>query len=194
VNDGSTDKTPQILKKIKSSYARKNPKLKVLTHKNNLGKGAAIRTGLRQATGDFVIIQDADLEYNPKEYTKLLRKVSDKVAVYGSRLKNKNPHAYARTYLGNVLITAFCNVLFGTHLTDIYTCYKVLPINVAKNLDISSSGFEVEAEITAKLLKQKVRITEVPISYAPRKYEEGKKIKAKDALIGALTLLKIRLT
>ena len=192
VNDGSKDNTKQILQEIKSSHGQKKPSLYVLTHNKNRGKGAAIRTGLQKTKGDFVIIQDADLEYNPKEYKKLLKYTSEKVAVYGSRIKGNNPHAYARTYLGNVLITAFFNFLFGINLTDIYTCYKLLPVKIAKELNISSYGFEVEAEITAKLIKQKVEIIEVPISYKPRSYEKGKKIKAKDALAGALTLLRIR--
>lgn len=187
VDDGSTDNTRQVLQQTRDK------KIKILHHQKNSGKGAALRTGLEKVTGDFVIIQDADLEYNPKEYEKLLKESCEKVVVYGSRIKGDNPHAYTRTYLGNVLITTFCNLLFGTNLTDIYTCYKLMPVKIAKSLKIKSGGFEVEAEITAKLAKKGIKIIEIPISYKPRSYEQGKKIKTKDALIGAFTLLRIKL-
>lgn len=187
VDDGSTDNTAQLLKKMK------NNKITLLSHNKNQGKGAAIQTGLKRVTGDFVIIQDADLEYNPEEYERLLKRASEEVAVYGSRIKGKNPHAYTRTYLGNVLITTFCNLLFGTNLSDIYTCYKLMPVKIAKSLKMKSHGFEIEAEITAKLAERKIPIIEVPISYKPRSYEQGKKIKTRDALFGALTLLKVKL-
>ncbi len=186
VDDGSTDQTLRIL----DSFA--DPKIKVLKHQKNLGKGAAIQTGLKKARGKFIIFQDADLEYNPGEYKKLLKYTDGEQVVYGSRILNNNPHAYARTYLGNVLITQVANILFGINLTDSYTCYKLIPTKIAKSLGISSQGFEVEAEITAKLAKKRHKIIEVPISYKPRSYQQGKKIKAMDALKGTLTFLKIR--
>lgn len=193
VDDGSRDNTPEILKRAQSKL-RKNKRqtIKVVIHPQNKGKGAAIRTGITKVSGDFLIIQDADLEYNPEEFGELLKKASSKTVVYGSRILAKNPHAYIRTYLGNVFISAMHNLLFGDKLTDIYTCYKLLPSNIAKELKLQSNGFEIEAEITAKLAKNGIKIIEVPISYKPRSYEKGKKIKAKDALIGAYTLLKIK--
>lgn len=186
VDDGSSDKTWEVLQKIK------NPKIKRIKHQVNSGKGAAIRTGFKNASLNYVLIQDADLEYNPIDYQKLLDKVSEKKVVYGTRMKTNNKHAYFRTFLGNIFITGFCNFLFGTHLTDSYTCYKLLPTKIACSLKLISNGFEIEAEITGKLAKKKIPIIEVPITYSPRSYQQGKKIKAKDALKGSLTYLKIR--
>ncbi|KKR92165.1 MAG: Glycosyltransferase, group 2 family [Candidatus Daviesbacteria bacterium GW2011_GWB1_41_15] len=188
VDDGSRDKTADILQENKSRDWR----IKLIFHQKNLGKGAAVRTGLSEVSSDYVLIQDADLEYDPVEYNKLISKASPGRAVYGSRLLTKNPHAYTRTYLGNVALTGLGNLLFGTSLTDSYTGYKLLPTKIIKALNLSSNGFELEAEITAKLAKRKIPIIEVPISFRPRKYEQGKKIKAEDALIGALTFLKIK--
>ena len=187
IDDGSTDNTPKILKAFKSKK-----KFTVLTHLSNLGKGAAVRWAFKKITGDFVIIQDADLEYNPKEYKKLIEKAGKNHVVYGSRIISSNPKAYLRTYLGNVLLTQFCNLLYGTQLTDSYTCYKLIPTKIVKSLDLSSNGFEIEAEITAQLAKKKIQLLEVPISYKPRSYEKGKKIKAKDAIKGILTYVKLR--
>lgn len=187
VDDGSTDKTPHILKKIK------HKKIKIFTHLKNQGKGAAICTGLEKVKGDYIIIQDADLEYDPSEFKKLLEIADTKTVVFGSRILGNNPHAYTRTYLGNVLLSSLASFLFNKKLTDTYTCYKLIPTKIAKNLNLKSKGFELEAEITARLLKQGTPIIEVPISYNPRSYEQGKKIKAKDALIGAWNFIKIRL-
>lgn len=188
VDDGSQDNTRNILKLLK------DPKIKVIFHEKNLGKGAAFRTGLKYVTGDYVIVQDADLEYDPRYFKMLLRFANSNTAVYGSRIKGGSDHAYTRTYLGNVLITWVFNILFNRKLTDSYTCYKLIPTKVAKSLDLSSNGFEIEAEITAKLAKKGVEIVEVPIRYNPRKYEQGKKIKAVDALKGVLTYLTVRFT
>lgn len=186
VNDGSTDNTSALVDKFRS------PRIQVISHRTNQGKGTAICSGIKKVSGDYTIIQDADLEYNPEEYGNLLKYASLRKVVYGSRIKGDNPHAYTRTYLGNILITAFCNLLFGTKLTDAYTCYKLIPTKILKSLSLTSCGFEIEAEITAKLAKQKIPIVEVPITYKPRSYRGGKKIKAKDALIGAFTFLKIK--
>lgn len=193
INDGSTDKTLKILQKLKKSvkFAKK---LKIFSHKVNLGKGSAVRSGIKMAKGDYIIIQDADLEYDPTEFSKLTKIADKNTAVYGSRIMGKSKHAYLRTYLGNIAITTFCNILFGSKLTDSYTCYKLIPSKVFKSLNLKSSGFEIEAEITAKLLKKKVEIREVAIKYKPRSYEKGKKIKAKDAIIGALKLIEIRVS
>lgn len=191
VNDGSTDNTLEILEKLKKT-AKYNKGLRIISHKTNLGKGSAIRTGIKKVKGDFVIIQDADLEYDPNEFTKLTNIATENKAIYGSRIMGKSKYAYLRTYLGNRAITTFCNILFGSKLTDCYTCYKLIPSNIFKSLNLKSHGFEIEAEITAKLLKKKIEIDEVAINYSPRSYEKGKKIKAKDAIIGALKLIEIR--
>ena len=190
IDDGSTDRTLEVLK----NFSKTNKKIKLLRHKKNLGKGAAVINGLKKVSSDYLLIQDADLEYNPDEYIKLVSKVSADTVVYGSRMIKKNTHAYERTYIGNLVLTYICNFLFGTKLTDSYTCYKLLPTKIAKKLNLKSQGFELEAEITAKLAKKKINIFEVPISYSPRKYEEGKKIKALDALKGVFTLLRIKFT
>ena len=187
VDDGSTDETSKILKNSK------NPKVTVMAHQENLGKGAAIRTALQELRDGYFIVQDADLEYNPKQYSELLRLAKPNVAVYGSRLlADTNAHAYIRTYLGNVFLTKVFNVLFNQNLTDTYTCYKLILVKVAKKLNLTSNGFEIEAEITGKLAKKGIKIIEVPIRFHPRKYEEGKKIKAKDAFRGLWTFLKVR--
>lgn len=193
VDDGSIDNTLAVIGKFKNSLKNNKYKLKIILHDENRGKGTAVRTALAYVEGDYVIIQDADLEYDPVQYDNLLAQVSSKKVVYGSRLRDdKNQKAYFITYLGNVLLTRFANLLFNIELTDSYTCYKLLPTKVAKSLKLSSSGFEVEAEITAKLAKRRIPIVEVPISYIPRSYEQGKKIKTKDAIKGILTLLRIR--
>ncbi len=189
VDDGSKDKTRELLKKIQSN----NSRIKLVKHKTNLGKGAAIRSGLTKASLDYVLIQDADLEYDPANYNNLLKHASNKAVIYGSRLKTSNDFAYLHTLLGNIFITALGNVLFGTGLSDSYTGYKLIPTKIFKSLQLKSNGFEIEAEITGKLAKRKIPIIEVPIIYNPRKYQQGKKIKAVDALKGAITYLKIKL-
>lgn len=185
VNDGSKDNTKIILDNIR------NNKVRVFHHNKNRGKGAAIITALRFVKGDFVLIQDADLEYSPKEYINLYKHSDKNKVIYGSRLLKTNPKAYFSTYIGNVLLTNFCNLLFGTKLTDSYTCYKLMPTKIAKSLNLTSRGFEVEAEITAKLAKKGIPIEEIPISYKPRSYQQGKKIKTKDALAGIKTFLRV---
>lgn len=190
VDDGSSDNTLKIANRIQA----KSKKVRVVSHKTNLGKGAAIKTGIKNVKMDLTIIQDADLEYDPSEFKTLLEKSGGTKVVYGSRMLGGNPHAYFTTYLGNLVLTKFCNILFNTKLTDIYTCYKLIPSKILKKIDIKSEGFEMEAEITAKILKSGYKISEVPISYKPRTYEKGKKIKAWDAILGIVTLLKIRLS
>ena len=189
VDDGSTDKTWELLQQIKSP----KPEMKLIKHKINQGKGAAIRSGLKRVSLDYVLIQDADLEYDPRNYPKLLKQASVKTVVYGSRLKTANDYAYLTTLIGNVLVTFLCNLLFKTKLSDSYTGYKLIPFKIFKSLKLKSKGFEIEAEITGKLAKRKIPIIEVPISYSPRKYKQGKKIKARDALKGAITYIKIKL-
>ena len=192
VNDGSNDDTQQKLKSIAERLLN-SKNLKIIAHKKNLGKGAAIKTGIENVEGDAIIIQDADLEYNPEEYSLLLKKYTGQNVVYGSRVLGNNQHAYKRTYLGNITLTWISNVLFETNLTDIYTCYKLIPVKIAKKLNLCSHGFEIEAEITVKLLSMGVKITEVPITFNPRHYEEGKKIGWKDGVIALFQILKYNL-
>jgi glycosyltransferase involved in cell wall biosynthesis len=189
VNDGSIDETEKIIEK-----SMMNKSFIYIKHNQNQGKGAAIKTGLEKVTGDFVLIQDADLEYDPNDYQKLLRLVeSGSVVVYGSRnLDKKTQRGYFFYFLGGKLITAFCNLLFGSKLTDVNTGYKIFKTQIIKDLNLQSKGFEFCEEVTAKILKRKIPIREVAISYYPRTFKEGKKIKFKDGLIAILTLLKYR--
>lgn len=188
VDDGSKDASLSILQK----NARPNVD-RVLT-KENGGKGSAIRLGLASAKGIFTSIQDADLEYDPSELNVLLAEAKNhsNTVVFGSRFLKKNPNIYKRYLLGNKVLTAVINILFGAKLTDSYTCYKLLPTDLFRSLHLQSRGFELEAEITAKCLKKKMQIREVPISYKPRTLAEGKKIVWKDAWKGLVTMVRIR--
>lgn len=176
VDDGSTDNTRNILSSIDGC--------KIIRHEKNLGKGAAVKTGFQNATGDIVIIQDADLEYNPSEYKKLIEALMDNSCdvVYGSRMLGKNPIGYWYMYFGNYIISLVTRILYGTKITDVETCYKIFLKKVIDQIDIKSSGFEIEPEITAKILKKRFLIKEIPIRYSPRKYNEGKKIKWHDGV------------
>lgn len=189
VNDGSKDKTDQIINNLKSQIS-----FIYLKHPTNQGKGAAIKTALNYVSGDYVLIQDADLEYDPKDYSKLLAMAEKGYeVVYGSRNLDKNTkRGYFFYFLGGKLITTFCNFLFGAHLTDINTGYKMFKSEIIKNLNLESNGFEFCEEVTAKILKKGGMIKEVPINYYPRTFQEGKKIKFKDGLIALITLLKYK--
>ncbi|MEO0258013.1 MAG: glycosyltransferase family 2 protein [candidate division WOR-3 bacterium] len=191
VDDGSTDGTREILRRI----TKEKPHVKVIFHEKNQGKGGAVRTGVQHATGDYIIIQDADFEYFPEDYPHLLEPIEKKEAeiVFGSRILNKNnPKGSIFYYLGRVSITWVANLLFGTRLTDCYTCYKIFPSELIKSFEIESRGFELEAELTARAALSGRKITEVPIRYAPRSEEEGKKIRLKDWFKGFWTFLKFR--
>jgi glycosyltransferase involved in cell wall biosynthesis len=190
VNDASNDATPQIVEELHKKY----PHLVILHHEQNLGKGSAIRSALSKATGDYVIIQDADLEYDPEDYHKLLEPVHrfKAEAVYGSRFKGIHKNMFFWHFLGNKFLSLTTNLLYNTTLSDMETCYKLVKIDLLKKITLKSRRFEFEPEITAKLLKQKVRIFEVPISYAGREYEEGKKITWRDGFSALWTLLKYR--
>lgn len=186
IDDGSMDASYDILKH--ESRAQD-----IIVTKKNGGKGSAIRAGLEKATGTFVMIQDADLEYDPKQINELLSRATDQHSViFGSRFLQPNPNIYKRYLLGNKAITWFLNMLFRSHITDSYTCYKLLPTDLMRSLALESNGFEMEAEICAKCLKRSIVIAEYPISYKPRSIEEGKKIGWKDGWKALSTMLRIR--
>lgn len=192
INDGSTDGTREVLEN--SSV---DARVKVVFHEKNLGKGAALRTGFKHVSGDVVVIQDADLEYDPNEFKEMIKPINEGVAdvVYGSRLSGGKPQ---RVYLfwhkvGNGLLTFLTNFLYNSTISDMETCYKMFKKNVLEGIKIRSNGFSVEPELTAKILKnKKLRIYEMPISYYGRTYEEGKKISWKHGLSAILTLIKYR--
>lgn len=187
VNDGSTDKTRVILKEL-------NPKkVKVFSHRQNKGKGAAVRTGLKKATGEIIVIQDADLEYSPKDLPKLIKPIFENKAdvVYGSRFLTVKHHP-SLLYYGNRFLTFLTQLLFMKKITDMESGYKVFRKKILKGIQIESNHFDFEPEITAKIFKRDARFLELPISYHGRTYEEGKKLTWKDGLEAFLTLLKHR--
>lgn len=187
VDDGSTDGTAEIL----GNRAFKVP-AQVIRHERNRGKGAALRTAIAAATGDVALVQDADLEYDPAEFPLLLAPIERGRAevVYGSRSFAAHS-AYSFWFvIGNKLVTLWTNVLFNSYLSDMETCYKLMPLSVWRSLDLKSDRFDIEPEITAKLLKSGHRIYEVPISYAGRTYDEGKKIGFKDAVEAVWVIVK----
>lgn len=189
VDDGSNDGTEKILKSLKERY-----NFLFLQHPKNLGKGAAIRTGLKKVTGDFVLIQDADLEYDPYDYQKLLDALdANSPIVYGSRYLGQGKRGYFFYYLGGWFLTLFFNLLFGSRLTDINTGYKIFRTDIIKNVNLESNGFEFCEEVTAKILKSGYSIKEIPIHYYPRKFSQGKKIRFWDGLIVLLAIIKYRI-
>ena len=192
VDDGSTDQTRQVLKNITRN--KKNQAIKTILHSKNQGKGMAIRTGIKQATGDYIIIQDADLEYDPQDYHKLIKPVEDGKAevVYGSRFTGEHRNMFFWHLVANRFLTFVTNILYNTTLSDMETCYKLFPTELLKSLSLKSKRFDFEPEVTAKVLKQKIRIYEVPISYAGREYDEGKKITWIDGIIAFFTIIKYR--
>ena len=188
IEDGSIDGTRAILKR----KAQEDHSLKVIYHPQNIGKGAAIKTGLKQVTGDLVIIQDGDLEYEPAEYPKLIRPILESKAdiVYGSRFLGLSLSMSLFYRLGNKFLTRVTNILYRANLTDVETCYKVFKADIIKSLDLRCKRFEFEVEVTAKLIKSGYRIHEVPIAYHGRSWREGKKITWKDGLNSLFTLVK----
>ena len=189
VDDGSSDRTREILRdgdwpeRVRIHYAQRNG-----------GKGRAIREAMRQAEGRFAVILDADLEYNPNDLKPLLAPVRDGIAdaTYGTRAFQSHS-AYSFWYvMGNRFLSMATNVIFNTWITDVYTCFKLMPTDLMRSLDLHENGFGIEAEITGRLLRRGAHIYEVPISYVARSREEGKKIKASDGLRGLMTLLRIR--
>ena len=193
VDDGSTDGSREVLKELESEQ---NDRLVCLFHESNQGKGAALVTGFKRATGDVFVIQDADFEYDPREYALLLKPIQEGLAqvVYGSRfLGGPRKAMNFWNMVANKCLTLFTNILFNAILSDMETCYKCFRREVIDDMKINARGFEFEPEFTAKVLRKGIRIVEVPISYYGREYEEGKKIKWTDALIAAWTLLRYRL-
>ena len=191
VDDFSTDNTRNILKNIS------NKTLKILFHKKNMGKGAAIRTGIQNSTGDIIIIQDADLEYNPDQYSKLLKPIIENKAkvVYGSRIaaiRRNIKNMYKLHYIGNLFLTLATNLLYGTKISDMETGYKLFRREVIKNINLRANHFDFEPEITAKILKKGYKIYEVPINFVGRKFEEGKKITWVDGVKAVYCLIKYR--
>ncbi len=199
VNDGSSDNTESEINKQKAESNR----LIVINHERNSGKGAAVRTGIKHATGDYIIIQDADHEYNPEDIPVLLKALkNNKSVVYGTRLK-RMPHLsneerttrFLMHYVGNRFLSLITSVLYGQWLTDMETCYKLFPRSEVKNMTLKSKRFDFEPEITAKILKRGLKITEIPIQVKPRGYDEGKKLNTfRDGTVALMTLIKYRIT
>lgn len=192
VDDGSKDRSREIMAELSAAH----PQVRCIHHTENKGKGGALSTGFKNVTGDVVLVQDADLEYDPRDYSTLLAPIIAGQAdvVYGSRFR-KVPvgrvHAFWHTH-GNRMLTLISNMFTDLHLSDMETCYKVFRSDVARRLDIQSRTFAVEPEVTAKIAKMNVVIYEVPISYHGRNYHEGKKIGLKDAFIALWAIVRWR--
>lgn len=202
VDDGSSDKTAQKVKEFLNTHRKDN--IYFYQHKKNTGKGSAVRTGIENATGAYIVIQDADLEYNPEDIPLLLGEILQKKAeiVYGTRLK-RLPHfgkeektgRFLLHYLGNKFLSLVTSLLYGQWITDMETCYKMFPRKAAENIQLTAKGFEFEPEITAKLMKAGFTIHEIPIRTKPRSYNEGKKLDTfRDGRKALWTLLKYRFT
>lgn len=201
VDDASNDKSNLKIQNAKVQFKIQN--LKILRHKKNEGKGAAVRTGIKNSTGDIVLIQDADLEYDPNDYPRLIEPILSGKAkvVYGTRLKNypirifgKKHTPFLTHYLGNIFLSLATRILYGSKITDMETCYKVFSKEAIRNIELKSNRFEFEPEITAKILKAGYKIYEVPIKVNPRGYDEGKKITWRDGFLAVWTLVKYRFT
>ncbi|MEM1535109.1 MAG: glycosyltransferase family 2 protein [Candidatus Pacearchaeota archaeon] len=188
VNDGSSDKTEEILRELKTL---KLEKIKIVSYKSNRGKGYAVRAGLKYATGSIIGIQDADLEYDPNEYPKLLEPILKKECkvVYGTRFNKKSKKNIF--YYGNKFLSLITSLLYFSWVSDMETCYKVFRREILDGIKLNSNGFEFEPEITAKILK-KYKIKEIPINYSPRSKKEGKKIRIRDGIKALFTLIKYR--
>jgi dolichol-phosphate mannosyltransferase len=188
IDDSSTDGAKDILKELEDKY-------KIIYHPKNRGKGAAIKTGLQYASGDYVIIQDADLEYDPQDYKKIIECVlkNNAKVVYGSRRLNpKNKPQYTSFYFGGIFLNWATRIISGTKISDESTCYKLFKTDLIKSIPLKSDGFEFCPEITVKIVKRKIKIFEVPISYYPRSRKEGKKIKWRDGVRALWALIKYK--
>ena len=190
IDDGSTDGTRDILAELQ----KESSDLKIILKEKNSGKGATLKVGFEHATGDYVIVQDADLEYDPEDYKKLVRVLAEEGVdvVYGSRFSGTYKDMSNLHYFGNKMLTLVTNLVFGVLLTDMETCYKLIPSSFLKKIKIKSSRFNFEPEITAKILKAGLHIREVPISYSGRSFSEGKKITWRDGIIALFTLIRYR--
>ena len=191
VNDASTDRSSEILERIQNDG---HPPLHLVCHKRNQGKGAAVRSGLTVATGDLILVQDADLEYDPCDYPALLAPFAQPgvEVVYGSRNRRRNPKSSFAFYWGGRLLSWVANGLYGSRITDEATGYKVIKAGLLRDIGLETDGFEFCPEVTAKLLRRGATIHEVPISYVPRSWDEGKKIRWYDGLAAIWTLFKYR--
>ncbi len=189
VDDSSTDGTDKILMGLRYDN------VKVIHHSSNRGKGAAVRTGLENASGEYVIVQDADFEYDPSDYIKLIDAIKrgDGDLILGARF-TAGYHGMKIPKVGNRLLTGLMNMLFGVKLNDCFTCYKLMRKADLLGLSLGSSSFDIEIEILAKAIKKRMRIAEVPVAYNPRTYHEGKKIRIKDGLWAVLRIFKFRIS
>ena len=188
VDDGSADGTREYLRTLE------NDSIRIFYHTENKGKGAAIRTGIKEATGDIITIQDADLEYDPNEFPQLIELILSGRAdvVYGSRFLFRTRILHFYHMLGNKLINLFANILYNATFSDLETCYKAFRADILKDMKLESNSFGFEAEVTAQIMKKKLRIYEVPISYYGRSYDEGKKITWKDGVIALYWLIRCK--
>jgi glycosyltransferase involved in cell wall biosynthesis len=191
IDDGSTDGTRDVLPGLAEL-----PGVRVLLLPRNRGKGAAVRTGIAHATGDFLLVQDADLEYDPRDYPVLLRPILEgrSAVVYGSRFLGEHKAMYYWHQVGNKLLTTIANILYNTTLTDMETCYKLCTRAVARSFTLKQDGWGFDPEMTAKILKRGHRIYEVPIAYNGREFDEGKKINWRDAFVVITCLIRYRLS
>ena len=190
VDDNSSDDTYAVL----CQEAAADPTMIVIRHPNNRGKGAAVRSGLARASGEIVIVQDADLEYDPQDYYELVKPIAEGRVnvVFGSRFLGRHTGMYFWNALGNKGLTFLTNMLFNCWISDMETCYKVMRTEIMRDLRLESNDFRLEPEIAAKVLKRGERIYEMPVSYLGRTYEEGKKMKPSQGLYAVLALLKYR--
>lgn len=192
VDDGSSDKTPELLLDL-----QKNFNFTLISQKPNQGKGAAVKRGLEEISGDYFIVCDADLEYEPQDIVSLFKAATSEtaqqtVAIYGSRFQNNQPVSFH--YFVNRFLTSLTNLLFSSKLTDMETCFKLIPRSALNHIRLDGKRFEIEPEITARLLKHGYKIKELPISYNRRSYNEGKKITPKDGFLAVMTLFKEKLS
>lgn len=187
IDDFSIDGTRELLKGLENKY-------KIIYQEKNFGKGAAVKRGFKEASGDIILIQDADLEYNPEEYKKLLGPIlkGEASVVYGSRFTEKHKPKYKLFYWGNKFLSFLFSILYGQKISDMETCYKVFKKEVVKNINTKSNRFNFEPEITAKIIKAGHKIKEVPISYNGRSFKEGKKINWQDGISAIFSLIKYR--